>query len=111
MLGWLANLQTSLLQEDLSMSDSTEAMAHLDLGNGAQQTPVEATQVMSPEDPLTDGVGAEPLYDELQWAGLTGRCNKVADTCYTFWAGGSLTVGLRYLHIENSPAEYRPDFE
>lgn len=93
MLGWLVNLQTSLLQEeDLSISDSTEAIAQLGLENEAQQTPVESTQVLSPEDPLTDGVDAEPLYDELQWAGLTGRCNKVADTCYTFWAGGSLTV-------------------
>ncbi|KAI4249495.1 MAG: hypothetical protein L6R42_008966, partial [Xanthoria sp. 1 TBL-2021] len=104
MLGWLANLQTSLLQEeDLSMSDSTKAMAHLDLNNGAQQTPVEATQVMFPEDPLTDGVGAEPLYDELQWAGLTGRCNKVADTCYTFWAGGSLTI-LNSIHLLDQEA-------
>ncbi|KAI4102307.1 MAG: hypothetical protein LQ339_004662 [Xanthoria mediterranea] len=99
MLGWLVNLQTSLLQEeDLSISDSTEAIAQLGLENEAQQTPVESTQVLSPEDPLTDGVDAEPLYDELQWAGLTGRCNKVADTCYTFWAGGSLTI-LNSVHL------------
>ena len=25
-------------------------------------------------------------------AGLNGRCNKVADTCYSWWAGGSLSV-------------------
>lgn len=100
MLGWLVNLQTSLLQEeDLSISDSTEAIAQLELENVAQQTPVESIQVLSPEDPLTDGVDAEPLYDELQWAGLTGRCNKVADTCYAFWAGGSLTV--------RSPSRFR----
>ncbi|KAL8658481.1 MAG: hypothetical protein Q9226_000975 [Calogaya cf. arnoldii] len=104
MLGWLVNLQTSLLQEeDLSMSDTTEAMAQLDLDNGTQQTPVEATHVMSPEDPVMDGVGAEPLYDELQWAGLTGRCNKVADTCYTFWAGGSLTI-LNSIHLLDQEA-------
>ncbi|KAL9042726.1 MAG: hypothetical protein Q9180_000384 [Flavoplaca navasiana] len=104
MLGWLVNLQTSLLQEeDLSMSDTTQAVAQLDIDNGAQQTPVEATQVMSPDDPLTDGVGAEPLYDELQWAGLTGRCNKVADTCYTFWAGGSLSI-LDSIHLLDQQA-------
>ncbi|KAL9638349.1 MAG: hypothetical protein Q9204_001537 [Flavoplaca sp. TL-2023a] len=104
MLGWLVNLQTSLLQEeDLSMSDTTQAVAQLDIDNGAQQTPVEATQVMSPDDPLTDGVGAEPLYDELQWAGLTGRCNKVADTCYTFWAGGSLSI-LESIHLLDQQA-------
>ena len=93
------------------MSDATEAMAQLDLDNGTQQNPVEATQVISPEDPVTEGVGAEPMYDELQWAGLTGRCNKVADTCYTFWAGGSLTVDLRYLHAKIPPAEHVTDIE
>lgn len=99
MLGWLVNLQTSLVQEEnLSVSDTTEAVAQIDLDNGVQRTPFEATQIISPDDPLTNGVGAEPLYDELQWAGLTGRCNKVADTCYTFWAGGSLSVCLHDLY-------------
>ena len=103
MLRWLVSLQTSLLQEeDLSGSATTEAMAQVELDSGAQQTSLEAAQVLSPEDPLTDGVGVEPLQDELQWAGLTGRCNKVADTCYTFWAGGSLTVDppLSYRNVE-----------
>ena len=27
-----------------------------------------------------------------QWAGFNGRVNKIADTCYVFWAGGSLAV-------------------
>ena len=30
-------------------------------------------------------------YDR-QWVGVNGRCNKVADTCYTFWVGGTLGV-------------------
>ena len=32
------------------------------------------------------------LY-ERQWVGVSGRCNKVADTCYSFWVGGTLGVG------------------
>ena len=28
----------------------------------------------------------------LRCAGLNGRCNKVADTCYAFWVGASLSV-------------------
>ena len=28
----------------------------------------------------------------LQWAGFNGRCNKPPDTCYSFWAVGSLGV-------------------
>ena len=29
---------------------------------------------------------------DRQWVGVNGRCNKVADTCYTFWVGGTLGV-------------------
>ena len=31
---------------------------------------------------------------DLQWAGFNGRCNKVADTCYAFWVGGTLGVSV-----------------
>lgn len=30
--------------------------------------------------------------EDMQWVGVSGRCNKVADTCYTFWVGGTLGV-------------------
>lgn len=29
---------------------------------------------------------------ELQWVGFNGRCNKIADTCYSWWVGASLAV-------------------
>lgn len=32
----------------------------------------------------------------VQWAGCNGRANKLADTCYAFWVGGSLSVCCRY---------------
>jgi geranylgeranyl transferase type-1 subunit beta len=32
----------------------------------------------------------EPI--DLNWIGLNGRTNKVADTCYSFWVGGTLGV-------------------
>ncbi|KAL8699658.1 MAG: hypothetical protein Q9224_001316 [Gallowayella concinna] len=105
MVAWLVGLQTSVLEEeeDLPVSISTEAIAQVDLNSEAPQPTVEAAQVVSPEDPLADSVGAEPLEDETQWAGLTGRCNKVADTCYTFWAGGSLTI-LNSIHLLDQEA-------
>jgi len=33
--------------------------------------------------------------DENQDGGFNGRVNKLADTCYAFWAGGSLEVSSR----------------
>ncbi|KAL8674693.1 MAG: hypothetical protein Q9168_000925 [Polycauliona sp. 1 TL-2023] len=83
MLGWLVSLQTSLLQEeDPAMSNTTKAMSQLDIDDGAQQTQVEATQFMPIRDPLVDSVGAEPLHDDLTWAGLTGRSNKILDSIH-----------------------------
>jgi geranylgeranyl transferase type-1 subunit beta len=41
--------------------------------------------------------------DTIPCAGFNGRCNKVADTCYSFWNGATLAVsdsGKRfYPHI------------
>ena len=39
----------------------------------------------------------ESLHPEPSWdstVGFDGRCNKPADTCYSFWAGGTLAVSL-----------------
>lgn len=30
--------------------------------------------------------------DEITCAGFNGRCNKYADTCYSFWNGATLVV-------------------
>lgn len=30
----------------------------------------------------------------VNWIGFGGRCNKIADTCYAFWAGASLKVRI-----------------
>ncbi|MCJ1391153.1 hypothetical protein MMC18_004015 [Xylographa bjoerkii] len=42
--------------------------------------------LVSPPAPLQFDPG-EPL-----WVGFSGRCNKFADTCYSWWAGGTLAV-------------------
>ena len=33
-----------------------------------------------------------PNAEDLLFVGFSGRCNKFADTCYSFWAGGALAV-------------------
>lgn len=38
--------------------------------------------------PPEDATGLEAV----QWVGCAGRANKLADTCYVFWIGGSLSV-------------------
>lgn len=30
--------------------------------------------------------------EQVQWVGCAGRANKLADTCYVFWVGGSLNA-------------------
>lgn len=35
---------------------------------------------------------------ELQWVGVNGRCNKVADTCYAYWVSAPLKL-LGYMDI------------
>ena len=44
----------------------------------------------------------------LDWVGFNGRANKIADTCYGFWVGGSLKVSpILFIHalpiIQNIP--------
>jgi len=38
--------------------------------------------------------------DETTCVGFNGRCNKVADTCYCWWVGGTLDVSRTYsVHV------------
>lgn len=74
--------------------------------NVADETPPDASPIVFP--PKFHVMGAYPAKgeavaaleqslidvsaEEMRWVGVNGRCNKVADTCYTFWVGGSLAV-------------------
>ncbi|KAE9971523.1 hypothetical protein EG328_005530 [Venturia inaequalis] len=44
--------------------------------------------------------------EELQWIGFNGRCNKLADTCYSWWVGGSLAI-LGKPHLPQTPSNRR----
>ncbi|KAI9757115.1 MAG: hypothetical protein M4579_003593 [Chaenotheca gracillima] len=64
-------------------------------GSIATHIPTENPHSMAQAPPI------EPPLDLA--AGFNGRCNKVADTCYSFWVGGSLAM----LHRENLVSEER----
>lgn len=49
------------------------------------------------EDPETAnfqmaGLSLSETHDDTNHIGFNGRCNKVADTCYTWWVLGSLSI-------------------
>ena len=81
---WLVHLQTNLLYQ-MSSLDSE----FLDSKPGAKLNAIEAANLLSTHQEST------PDFDDLKdsfidCASMSGRANKVADTCYAFWAGASL---------------------
>lgn len=41
---------------------------------------------------LPESLGQMSLDDNMRFVGFNGRCNKIADTCYCWWVGGTLQV-------------------
>ncbi|KAL8989429.1 MAG: hypothetical protein Q9177_001688 [Variospora cf. flavescens] len=101
LLGWLVSRQTSILQEEgcpaVSATPEPQSVIAVE-GTHASSTEGEVDQGATRED-----IGIEPSEDELRTAGFAGRCNKAADTCYAFWAGGSLLM-LSSLHLIDQDA-------
>ncbi|KAL8655695.1 MAG: hypothetical protein Q9210_000717 [Variospora velana] len=99
--GWLVSRQTSVLQEEDCpvVSATPEPQSAIAVkGTHPSSTEGEVDQGATPED-----IAIEPSEDELRIAGFTGRCNKAADTCYAFWAGGSLMM-LSSIHLIDQDA-------
>ena len=67
------------------------------LGQEVQHMQVSLTQLSASKaiasHPTSSSNASTPPTLSI-YAGLNGRCNKVADTCYLWWAGGSLSVSL-----------------
>lgn len=92
LLHWLVSRQTSVLQEDeeYEVSDSEPVGATTSEPSDAPNVPGVALSPAEISRASTPSV--EVLPEELIWAGFSGRCNKPADTCYSFWNGGALAV-------------------
>ncbi len=88
---WLLSCQTTALDEEDAPND-------IDPGNTDSAISYRDIQYLeqlhfspAPERPLPY-VSDASLQANRLWAGFNGRCNKIADTCYAFWVGGSLQV-------------------
>ena len=90
LLHWLVSRQTTFVQE-LENEPWPEG-ENLE----ADETNVRNEEAQAAEELET---GKEEQIERtihaLACAGFNGRCNKVADTCYAFWVGGSLAVRKR----------------
>ena len=103
-MGWLASRQTDkLLGEEDAEEEDDEA------GNDNEEEPPTSevkveTGTESVEDLVRGLSNMTPLSGEtMSCAGFNGRCNKLADTCYSFWNGAALMVCFP-VTIKNSHA-------
>ena len=96
LIRWLVHRQTqyiNLVDEELGLyeADPVEKPSHDKQSSSSGSQPT--SNPTSVEDDRRVGPPDIVSFDEdLRCAGFNGRCNKVADTCYSFWVGGSLAV-------------------
>lgn len=78
LITWLASRQTAQLEEPEEDEDDEQ---------------LETTETESLDDRVRGLPNVKPLEaDTISCAGFNGRCNKYADTCYSFWNGATLVV-------------------
>ena len=85
---WLVARQTSELGDDEEESDDEDG--HSVGGVRSLSATVEEPSIDTKVDQLP--VVPPETEGSLRWAGFNGRCNKYADTCYSFWNTASLNV-------------------
>lgn len=90
---WLVSRQTTILEEEeyYNFEDFPKASA----SDHKPFSVVGAAPAMATN--RSPNTFESHSSQDLRWAGFNGRCNKSADTCYSFWVGGSLAVRLLVL--------------
>src|SRR6202030_2215350 len=87
---WLVSRQTTELRED--EEEEEEGNNDADTSNDVRQLE-DGVEAFHPVDNISLLLDISPHTEgSLLWAGFNGRCNKHADTCYSFWTAGSLAV-------------------
>lgn len=110
---WLVYRQTLQLHEEGEEDEDEDANdGQTEMPNGMAFTPgfkLEGSHaVKTPPAQLgpPQAASIEATSEQLLWAGFNGRCNKVADTCYAWWVGGSLGM-LHRQHLQDFNAVER----
>ncbi len=78
--------------DTVSSVATTPEKSFAKLGSRPSADTVETHALVQPSPDMVPLVTSpfDPFHS--QWAGFNGRPNKIADTCYGFWVGGSLAV-------------------
>ena len=94
---WLVSRQTLMLHEGDEFTVADEEPPALTPKAFSPTFHVQGAFPVSVADSSVMSASVEVSPHDLQWAGFNGRCNKVADTCYAFWVGGTLGVSTRVM--------------
>jgi len=98
-LHWLASRQTLTLDHDDAidtLGDETDTAATCHDAHSfvkLKSYPSKAGELSFAAQPKS--------HMELQWVGMNGRCNKIADTCYAYWVSTPLKL-MGHLDLINS---------
>jgi len=101
LVAWLASRQTGELGEEREEDDEEVEGEDEDEDEDESATSILDTQSTTEDQTssLDEKIVALPgltalTADSIPYAGFNGRYNKFADTCYSFWNGATLMVGL-----------------
>ncbi|KAJ5524927.1 hypothetical protein N7494_011577 [Penicillium frequentans] len=100
LLSWLASRQTGELGEE--EEEDEEDDEDDETGTSVLDTQPTEDVTRSLEEKIIALPGLTALSTEsIPCAGFNGRCNKFADTCYSFWNGATLMMLDRYSVIDD----------
>jgi prenyltransferase beta subunit len=87
---WLIGMQTTDIYDKGEDQDEVDqSSTRNNPRNNSMPSPETAPHDLIPSQlPDISALGT----DDVQWAGFSGRSNKIADTCYCFWVAGTLDV-------------------
>lgn len=89
-LKWLASRQTATLDTDDSIDTLNDETDTSETCHDAHSF-VKLGSYISPQAETTMKLQSSAHF-ELQWVGINGRVNKVADTCYAYWVSAPLQL-------------------